>query len=251
MECYNERISTIVRQLRVGKKTLSFGIALFLIVGAVSADTFVLKVRSASATGILGGPSAVIDPISTPEEATLTGVSKAATDPGENLSTNPESSLSAASFTAIDAMNPSMMEQGALIAQAEGVPDEADASLPRLPHYFIQPTSGYNWGILHAHNAVDIANACGTQVVAAADGVVIAEDEGNWNSGYGSYITIEHPNSTRTKYAHLSRVLVSAGDEVHQGDKIGEIGNTGYVHGGNGCHLHFEVAGAANPFAKK
>ncbi len=124
------------------------------------------------------------------------------------------------------------------------------ASLPSLPGYFAIPTTGWNWGRLHNYNAVDIANACGTPVYAAAEGLVIEESAAGWNGGYGSYIVIEHSNGTKTKYAHNQDNLVSAGDYVAKGDQIATIGNTGNTHGPTGCHLHFEVHGAKNPFAK-
>lgn len=123
-------------------------------------------------------------------------------------------------------------------------------TLPDYPGYFAIPTTGWNWGILHNYNAVDIANACGTPVYASAEGMVLEQSSSGWNSGYGSYIFIEHPNNTKTRYAHLQKSLISAGDYVSQGDLIGYIGNTGETHGPTGCHLHFEVYGARNPFAK-
>ncbi len=124
------------------------------------------------------------------------------------------------------------------------------SSLPNLPGYFAIPTTGWNWGRLHNYNAVDIANACGTPIYAAAEGLVVEERSSGWNDGYGGYIVLEHPNGTRTKYAHNSRNTVSVGDYVLKGDQIGLIGNTGYTHGPTGCHLHFEIKGARNPFVK-
>ncbi len=124
------------------------------------------------------------------------------------------------------------------------------SNLPNLGNYFILPASGWNWGILHETNAVDIADQCGKPIYAAADGLVIDEsDEGFWNQGHGNYVILEHPNGTRTRYSHTSKNLVSAGDYVSQGDQIALIGNTGNTHGPTGCHLHFEVHGARNPFA--
>jgi lysostaphin len=122
--------------------------------------------------------------------------------------------------------------------------------LPSLPGFFAIPTTGWNWGKLHNNNAIDIANACGTPIYAAAEGLVVEEFSNGWNDGYGKYIVIEHPNNTRTKYAHNQRNLVSVGDYVLKGDQIGVIGNTGLTHGPTGCHLHFEVKGARNPFSK-
>jgi murein DD-endopeptidase MepM/ murein hydrolase activator NlpD len=112
---------------------------------------------------------------------------------------------------------------------------------------FILPTEGLNWGILHPKNAVDIAASCGNNVLAASDGLVIDLGKNGWNSGYGKYIKIEHLNNVKTLYAHLSSLNVSLGDYVKQGQKIGEVGQTGEA---TGCHLHFEVLGEKNPFIK-
>ena len=126
----------------------------------------------------------------------------------------------------------------------------AASKLPDLSGYFVLPTTGWNWGRIHPNNAVDIANACGTPVYAAAEGLVISEKSYGWNDGYGHMIDLEHPNGVVTRYAHNDRHTVSLGDYVAQGDLIAYIGNTGNVHGPTGCHLHFEVRGARNPFAK-
>lgn len=123
-------------------------------------------------------------------------------------------------------------------------------NLPNLGKYFAIPTVGWNWGQLHPNNAVDIANACGTAVYAAAEGLVARASSG-WNSGYGNVVAIEHPNGVSTRYTHLQKVGVETGQFVVQGDLIGSMGNTGNTDGPSGCHLHFEVIGAQNPFAKK
>jgi len=119
---------------------------------------------------------------------------------------------------------------------------------PAIPGYFAWPLQG---GIitqgLHGWNAVDIGAPKGTPIYAAANGtVIVAKDNGAWNGGYGNYVVISHPNGTETLYAHMSKVLTSAGASVGQGDTIGLVGMTGLA---TGNHLHFEVRGAANPFA--
>ncbi|TSC82515.1 MAG: Peptidase M23 [Parcubacteria group bacterium Gr01-1014_19] len=124
------------------------------------------------------------------------------------------------------------------------------ADLPNYPGYFILPTTGWNWGKLHYYNGVDIANACGTPIYASAEGLVVREKVSGWNDGYGGFVEIEHPNGVVSKYSHTQKNLVSIGDYVLQGDIIAHIGNTGNVHGPTGCHLHFELRGARNPFAK-
>jgi len=112
---------------------------------------------------------------------------------------------------------------------------------------FILPTNGINWGRLHSRNAVDIAASCGSDVVASASGLVVALSSNGWNQGYGKYVQIEHLGEIKTFYAHLSSINVSLGQKVKQGDKIGEVGNTGES---TGCHVHFEVLGVKNPFIK-
>jgi LysM repeat protein len=133
----------------------------------------------------------------------------------------------------------------AAVASPAKIADSAASALPNS--FFIIPTAGRVSQGLHIYNAVDIANACGTPVFAAAGGKVQVSTNA-WP--YGNNIRIVHPNSVVTLYAHLSKNLVSAGEEVSQGQLIGYIGNTGHVVGATGCHLHFEVRGAVNPLAK-
>lgn len=119
-----------------------------------------------------------------------------------------------------------------------------------LGNYFAVPTTGWNWGRLHEYNAVDIANRCETPIYASAEGLVVERRSNGWNNGYGYYLKIEHPNKTYTLYAHLDNILVEEGRYILQGEPIALMGNTGKTHGPTGCHLHFEVRGAKNPFAK-
>lgn len=133
---------------------------------------------------------------------------------------------------------------------ASSVPSSGYAiasKLPDLGGFFIYPTTGWNWGVLHPTNGVDIANSCGTPIYAAADGLVVDAKLGGWNSGYGSYAKIQHFNGVVTLYAHMSSVSANAGASVKQGQVIGSMGRTGKA---TGCHLHFEVRGAKNPLAK-
>lgn len=121
-----------------------------------------------------------------------------------------------------------------------------------LKNNFMTPTTGKNWGRLHGNNGVDIADGCGKMIYAADEGMVVeSAANGNWNGGYGNYVVIKHPNNVQTKYAHTKKNLIKVGSYVLQGDPIALIGNTGFVHGITGCHLHFEVLGARNPFATK
>jgi murein DD-endopeptidase MepM/ murein hydrolase activator NlpD len=95
------------------------------------------------------------------------------------------------------------------------------------------------------HTGVDISAITGTQVHAAADGIVYtAEYEG----GYGKMVVVDHGNGIRTRYAHLSAFEVVAGQEVRRGQVIALSGNTGRT---TSPHLHFEVrmgGNAVNPY---
>ena len=94
------------------------------------------------------------------------------------------------------------------------------------------------------HKGIDLAGPVGTPVHAAADGTVSRAD---WFSSYGLFVSLEHVGTLQTRYGHMSRLNVAAGQHVHKGDVIGYIGTTGRS---TGPHLHYEVriAGAAvNP----
>jgi len=122
------------------------------------------------------------------------------------------------------------------------------AQAPISSAYFIAPTKGQISQRLHWHNAIDFSNSCGALVFASAQGTVQRVSYG-WNNGYGNYLTILHPNGVVTLYAHLSQISVNSGTNVSQGTIIGRVGNTGRTIGATGCHVHFEVRGAVNPFA--
>ncbi|MCM1046301.1 MAG: M23 family metallopeptidase [Candidatus Gastranaerophilales bacterium] len=85
------------------------------------------------------------------------------------------------------------------------------------------------------HKGVDWAVPTGTSVYASSGGVVV---KAGWGSGYGYVVYIDHPDGRQTRYGHLSKVLVSVGQTVKQGDRIALSGNTGVS---TGPHLHFEI----------
>jgi len=86
------------------------------------------------------------------------------------------------------------------------------------------------------HTGVDYACKEGTDVLAVADGKVA---NANWGKAYGTQIVQKIAGQdTWVIYAHLSKSLVKAGDEIKKGQHIGESGNTG---NSSGPHLHFEA----------
>jgi murein DD-endopeptidase MepM/ murein hydrolase activator NlpD len=92
---------------------------------------------------------------------------------------------------------------------------------------------GWRWGRMHT--GIDLGAAYGTPIAAAAAGSVIYA---GWLGGYGNLTVIDHGGGLATAYAHQSRIAVSAGESVAQGQIIGYVGSTGHS---TGPHLHFEV----------
>jgi len=85
------------------------------------------------------------------------------------------------------------------------------------------------------HTGLDFQADSGTPILAAAGGVVVAQE---LHPAYGNMVEIDHGNHLITRYAHASRVWVKQGDLVKRGQKIAEVGTTGRS---TGPHLHFEV----------
>lgn len=86
------------------------------------------------------------------------------------------------------------------------------------------------------HGGIDLAGPLGTPIYATADGIV---GRAEWNSGgYGNLVEINHGQGIQTRYGHLSRYTVRAGERVRRGQLIGHMGSTGRS---TGSHLHYEV----------
>lgn len=154
--------------------------------------------------------------------------------------------------------NTSLVEsQIIIIPNGDYAEPEKPTSLPTAPKlravsgpsyigYYQRPIEeGRKSQGIHGYNGIDLADSCGTPVMASASGDVIINREYGWNAGYGNYIVISHPNGTQTLYAHLNKNVVAAGWHVAKGQIIGYIGSTGRS---TGCHVHFEIRGARNPF---
>ncbi|MDB9446271.1 peptidoglycan DD-metalloendopeptidase family protein [Anabaena sp. CS-542/02] len=143
-----------------------------------------------------------------------------------------------------------------LAAVDQYLPQPIDATTPPLSTTsttYMWPargvlTSGYGrrWGRMH--RGIDIANATGTPIYAAADGVV---ETSGWNrGGFGILVDIRHSDGSLTRYAHNNRTLVRVGQQVTKGQQIAEMGSTGFS---TGPHTHFEIhpsgRGAIDPVA--
>lgn len=137
------------------------------------------------------------------------------------------------------------------LANWSRVPDE----LPRVvesvtvsraaPRLAISSTFGWRRDPLRGgsrhHDGIDLPGPLGSNVFATGAGVV---SFAGWASGYGNLVQIDHPGGLRTRYGHLSRILVSQGASVLHGERIGLMGSTGRS---TGSHLHYEVRLAGAP----
>jgi murein DD-endopeptidase MepM/ murein hydrolase activator NlpD len=145
------------------------------------------------------------------------------------------------SWTQMERTSPTLGGEEAVTAYSSPVPVTGISVPSRMPLEGAALTSGFGMrthpvlGGRRQHHGIDLAAPTGTPVYATADGIVGRAD---WYSSYGLYISINHGGSMETRYAHLSRLAVAAGDNVKKGDLIGYVGSTGRS---TGPHLHYEV----------
>lgn len=85
------------------------------------------------------------------------------------------------------------------------------------------------------HKGVDLASRTGNKIKTMAKGKVTRAE---YAGAYGNLVEVDHGNGFRTKYAHMSKILVKKGDSVDIDDTLGEVGSTGRS---TGPHLHYEV----------
>jgi murein DD-endopeptidase MepM/ murein hydrolase activator NlpD len=110
----------------------------------------------------------------------------------------------------------------------------------RSPLSILRVTSGYGMrthpisGTRKMHTGIDYAAPRGTPVWAVGSGTVAFT---GWKGGYGKTIEVKHSGAVKTRYGHLSKILVRKGQAVRQHQTIGAVGSTGYS---TGPHLHFE-----------
>ena len=96
-------------------------------------------------------------------------------------------------------------------------------------------------GRISPHNGTDWATPTGTPIVSTGDGVVIMTRKHPYA---GNYVVIEHGSRYKTRYLHLSKILVRKGQKVSRGQRIGLSGATGRV---TGPHIHYELIDRGRP----
>lgn len=109
-------------------------------------------------------------------------------------------------------------------------PPLESARVTSLFDYRVNPVTGrYVF-----HTGMDLGAANGAKIYAMQKGRVV---RAAYDSGYGNFVILEHPNGIRTLYAHCSKLKVKVGDSVDKGDVIALVGSTG---NSTGPHLHIE-----------
>lgn len=112
--------------------------------------------------------------------------------------------------------------------------DHIGAFNPRRVH----PVLGY----IRPHEGIDLGGQTGDPVFATGDATVQMTESAS--GGYGKQILLDHEFGYKTRYAHLSQILVRPGEKVVRGQLIGHVGNTGIS---TGPHLHYEVIHKGTP----
>ena len=88
---------------------------------------------------------------------------------------------------------------------------------------------------LARHEGLDFTAMQGTPILATADGTV---SRSGWEDTYGNIVEVTHAEGFMTRYAHISKRLVTEGQRVKRGQHIADVGSTGRS---TGPHLHYEV----------
>lgn len=112
-------------------------------------------------------------------------------------------------------------------------PKEGTGTFIRPVNVGISYGFGMRWGRMHT--GIDLPASTGTAIKASDGGTVV---HAGWYYGYGYAVIINHGGNIKTLYGHCSRLYVSAGERVFQGQTIAAVGNTG---NSMGSHCHFEI----------
>lgn len=108
-----------------------------------------------------------------------------------------------------------------------------EGAFPLEKYSYVSSWYGPRWG--KQHTGIDFAASAGTKIRSWKSGTITFA---GWNGSYGYFIEVNHGNGQVSRYAHCSKIAVSKGQAVSQGDVIGYVGTTG---NSTGNHLHFEI----------
>lgn len=124
-------------------------------------------------------------------------------------------------------------KQSITVSRSSSLPRVSSYAFPLKSYVYVSSEYGPRWGT--THTGIDFAAKAGTHIYSWRDGKVTFA---GWSGGYGNFIIIDHGNGFVTRYAHCSKIAVTKGQTVSQGQIIGYVGTTG---NSTGNHLHFEI----------
>jgi len=136
------------------------------------------------------------------------------------------------SFDEVFEMAKNMEEMAACIPAIQPISDKYKRRISSFYGYRIHPI--YKRRVFH--DGLDFSAPSGTEIYAAADGVI--EKASRSSYGYGNKIIIDHGYGYKTVYAHMSKFAIRRGAKVKRGQLIGYVGNSGLS---TSPHLHYEV----------
>lgn len=123
------------------------------------------------------------------------------------------------------------------------------------PVQFSRISSRYNlrrkiayYGRVKPHYGTDFAAPVGTDIRATASGRV---EKSGYTRANGYYIKIKHNATYSTQYLHMRKKGLKVGTQVKQGDKIGEVGMTGYTSGPHVCYRFWKNGNQVDPLKQK
>ena len=123
------------------------------------------------------------------------------------------------------------------------------------PVQFSRISSRYNlrrkiayYGRVRPHYGTDFAAPVGTPIRSTADGIVV---KSGYTKGNGYYVTVSHNATYSTQYLHMKKRGLKVGTYVQQGDKIGEVGMTGFTSGPHVCYRFWKNGRQVDPLKQK
>ena len=123
------------------------------------------------------------------------------------------------------------------------------------PVQFSRISSRYNlrrkiayYGRVRPHYGTDFAAPVGTPIRSTADGIVV---KSGYTKGNGYYVTVSHNATYSTQYLHMKKRGLKVGTFVKQGDKIGEVGMTGFTSGPHVCYRFWKNGRQVDPLKQK
>jgi murein DD-endopeptidase MepM/ murein hydrolase activator NlpD len=230
---HSSKSRIFIKRVEVSKSYLHFGtVGIFLLLGIT---TFALGISGLARSTVFAetlstaAPAAIFQGQPEPASAAIdysrpTASSEFAVNAGgpeseeENENTELAEKIEAVKLTSNPAFLPTMW-----------------AHLGKINNEFGFRRNPFGGRSYEFHAGMDIDGERGDLVVAPAAGTVI---EAGYKGGYGNLIEIDHGNGLTTRYGHLSKIEIQAGDTVTRGQLIGSVGSTGRS---TGPHLHYEL----------